>query len=196
VNPTLFRREFLRVNIQVDQDNGKGTSCSETEKTREKTEMILKKVILLVALLIICSSSFARAGSKLQVRPQGGIGFLDGKAYSHAGLRVLLPSGDYQKYGLEVSHLNILDGADEFTALGIVLEQRLWGWFNMSIGTIGYFGYDENARNPVGLVTNLGWEPRGPSNWEPFVTYRNDIIFSTKIVVGSAVSVGMSYKFN
>jgi hypothetical protein len=157
--------------------------------------MKFKKTLILSALLLIFSCASARAGSSLQVRPQGGIGFLSGTTYSHAGLRVLLPAGDYQKYGLEVSHLNILDGSDESTAIGIVLEQRLWEWFNMSIGTIGYFGYAERTGNPVGLVTNLGWEPQMKSDWEPFVTYRNDIIFATKIATGSAISVGVSYKF-
>jgi len=73
--------------------------------------------------------------------------------------------------------------------------QRLWNWFNMSIGTVGYFGYGADSINPVGLMTNLGWEPSHYEKFKPFVTYRNDVIFSEDMDVSYSVSVGATFSF-
>ncbi|MDH5219562.1 MAG: hypothetical protein OEX19_17780, partial [Gammaproteobacteria bacterium] len=63
-----------------------------------------------------------------------------------------------KRYGLELTRFSSGE-EDVFISAGIVLEQRLFNWFNMSIGTIGYFDYQKTEHNPVGLTTNLGWEP-------------------------------------
>lgn len=66
----------------------------------------------------------------------------------------------------------ILNTSDDFIAIGIVLEQKLWDVYRLH-----------------------RWEPVCGSQWEPFITYRNDIAFSNTIVVGSVVSAGVSFKF-
>ncbi len=153
---------------------------------------------LLVALLLL--AGFANAQPTVVVRPQGGYGYFhsgvsenNGGVY-HAGLRILLNAGDARRFGLELTHFGVKDG-DEFTSIGILLEERMWNWFNRSIGTVGYFGYGADSDNLVGLMTNLGWEP----NWEklikPFVTYRSDVIFYDKITTVNSLSAGITIGF-
>ncbi|MEI8102508.1 MAG: hypothetical protein WCG61_03165 [Chlorobium sp.] len=137
------------------------------------------------------------AESALLVRPQGGYGYLDangGTALAHVGMRVLMPASEKQRYGLELTHF-VPEKAANFTSLGIVLEQRMWECFNMSIGTVGYLGYNGNSLNPFGLMTNLGWEPKSKGRWEPFITYRNDLIFSGRPDSLYSLSVGVSFKY-
>ena len=127
--------------------------------------------------------------STIQIRPYFGYGSNEN---SHYGARVLLNSSNTQAYGLEFTQFKSKD--DDFSAIGIVLEQRLWNWFNMSIGTVGYFDYkDENV---IGLVSNLGWEPDNHIPFRPFVTYRNDMIFGKdKTDTIHSISVGLKFEF-
>ena len=117
-----------------------------------------------------------------------------GKGVFHCGGRILLSSNGLQKYGLEIT---AFDGKDaKFTSAGIILEQRLFGWFNMSIGTIGYFGYGDKLLNVPGLTSNLGWEPDNDTSFKPFVTYRNDVIFNRSTIgVLDSLSVGFAFEF-
>ena len=154
----------------------------------------------LIAILMLTLPGLANAGSFLIIRPQAGYGFMDASEsridgkISHAGLRILLGAGKQKRYGLEATNFHS-DHDESFSALGIVLEQRLWNWFNMSIGTVGYFDYGADSRNPVGLMTNLGWEPSHYKNFKPFVTYRSDVIFSDNTDVSYSVSVGATFSF-
>jgi hypothetical protein len=112
------------------------------------------------------------------------------------GGRVLLSANEKQSYGVETTYLRVpAKGAHaDYLAVGIVLEQRLWNWFNMSIGTVGYVGLSSRTGNPFGIVTNLGWEP----SWgriSPFVTYRSDWIFNNPVVNASSLSVGATLQF-
>ncbi len=122
-----------------------------------------------------------------------GYGSVAGKSIFHYGGRILLPANEIRKYGLEITAFHGKD--NKFTSVGIILEQRLLGWFNMSIGTIGYFDYGNNSTNIAGLTTNLGWEPDNHIPFKPFVTYRNDVIFSNPIDVGHSLSVGFAFEF-
>ena len=127
--------------------------------------------------------------STLQIRPHFGYGSSESSYY---GARVLLNSSDTQTYGLEFTQFK--SKGNEFSAVGIVLEQRLWRWFNMSIGTVGYFNYQD--QNVVGLVSNLGWEPDNHIPFRPFITYRNDIIFGKdKTDTIHSISAGFKFKF-
>lgn len=127
--------------------------------------------------------------STIQIRPHFGYGTEESK---HYGLRVLLNASDTQAYGLELTKFQTKD--DDFSTIGIVLEQRLWSWFTMSTGTIGYFDYkDENA---VGLVSNLGWEPDNHIPFKPFITYRTDVIFGkNKTDTMHSLSTGFKFEF-
>jgi len=140
--------------------------------------------------------------SSLEIRPHVGGGYgseLENESSGnllHVGGRVLLSANEKQSYGVETTYLRVpAKGAHaDYLAVGIVLEQRLWNWFNMSIGTVGYVGLSSRTGNPFGIVTNLGWEP----SWgriSPFVTYRSDWIFSNPVVNASSLSVGATLQF-
>jgi len=128
--------------------------------------------------------------SHINIRPHFGYGVDN---LTHYGVRILLNSNPYQAYGFEIT--NFKDKNKQFQAVGIVLEQRLWGYFNMSIGTIGYFNYGENGENFIGVVSNLGWEPDNHIPFKPFITYRNDVIFAQKIKSLHSISVGFKFEF-
>ncbi|TAJ83141.1 MAG: hypothetical protein EPO42_00620 [Gallionellaceae bacterium] len=103
----------------------------------------------------VLASASAFAEDSIHIRPQAGFGNLDGDNYRHAGLRLLLNAGGEKKYGLELSRLYTAKA--DYIAAGTVLEQKKFGWFNLSIGTIGYFGQGGTTPNLPGLIANLGW---------------------------------------
>jgi hypothetical protein len=146
-----------------------------------------------VAAGMLLSYSMSAQADGIVVRPQAGIGMLDGKQYEHAGLRLLTGVTDIRRYGLELTRVNT--AGQDYVAMGIVLEQRLFGWFNMSIGTIGYFGQGVAANKSPGLVSNLGWEPVTSDSLKPFITFRTDIVFGDRTLAGSALSAGFSYTY-
>ena len=162
--------------------------------------LIRNKMIKSITLLFMFTlmPSIANADSSLVVRPQVGYGYMGSSSPSNKGsvqsfgLRVLLGAGEVKKYGLEATKFQLKNGRS-FSSLGIVIEQRLWGWFHMSIGTVGYFNYDTVLKNPVGLMSNLGWEPVTYKNFKPFVTYRNDLIFAEPRAVVHSLSIGFSF---
>jgi hypothetical protein len=139
----------------------------------------------------------------LELRPHAGGGYASalgdgpGGGVFHAGGRVLLAANATKLYGLEATYLRVPGKGGtraEYLATGIVLEQRLWGCFNMSIGTVGYVGLSSGLGNLFGIVTNLGWEP----DWgriSPFFTYRSDWIFSQPKVNINSVSAGTTVRF-
>jgi hypothetical protein len=123
------------------------------------------------------------------IRPHFGYGT---EGLSHVGGRLLLAVNRYQKYGLEVT--NFSNSSQNFNAVGIMLEQRLWNWFNMSMGTVGYLGYGDDKENTFGFSTNLGWEPDNNIPFLPFVTFRSDFIFAQQgFNALSSVSIGFAF---
>ena len=138
----------------------------------------------------------ALSGPHLELRPHAGVGSLanlgssSSAGYWHAGGRVLLTANQVQSYGIEVTHLGSKDR--DFLTVGVVLEQKLWGWFLMGIGTVGYVKTGGSGRtdgSPFGVVSNLGWEP----SWgrlSPFVSYRAEWIFADSVLLGSSLSAG------
>jgi penicillin V acylase-like amidase (Ntn superfamily) len=131
--------------------------------------------------------------SEILFRPHFGYGSVEGNSVSHYGGRILLSTNNYQKYGLEVTQFD--SDENEFTSIGIVLEQRLFNWFNMSIGTIGYFDYGVDSENLIGLTTNFGWEPDNHIPFKPFITYRNDVIFGQHTDSIHSISIGFNFEF-
>ena len=162
--------------------------------------MTVFKFYKLIFLGFALVPSMVYADASITIRPQAGYGYMNASnsdnsgGIAHVGVRALLNASEIRRYGLELSKLS-MDGGKDFTSFGIVLEQRLWGWFNMSIGTVGYFDYGENSENPVGLITNLGWEPSHYKTFKPFITFRNDVIFSNDTDTVQSLSIGMSLEF-
>lgn len=137
--------------------------------------------------------SLIKDQSNLLIRPTGGYGFIGDQLFFHAGARILLQTGENQRYGLDVTYFD--RKGDKFFSVGIVLEQILWGWFNSSIGTIGYFHYGKDNESVFGITSNLGWEPDNHIPIHPFITWRNDIIFGKNIENVNSISAGFDFYF-
>lgn len=131
--------------------------------------------------------------SKVMFRPHAGYGISksSSETFSHVGGRLLLNAGD-KKYGIDVTYF---DAPQAFTSIGVMLEQRPFGWFNMSIGSVGYLGYGEDKDNLFGYSSSLGWEPDNSIGFLPFVTFRTDVIFADEIELINSFSAGFSVKF-
>jgi len=141
---------------------------------------------------IVFAQNDTSSKKNILLRPNANIGFLDKEFVYSYGARILLPVGGNKAYGIEFSTFNTEKTPNDFFSIGIILEQKLFDWFNMSIGTIGYFNYGITSNNVIGLTTNLGWEPNTEKVISPFVTYRSDFIFSDKINLLNALNVGIN----
>ncbi len=140
----------------------------------------------------------------LSIRPHAGGGWTgsynesgDGVAW-HVGGRVLMSAGPFQRFGLEVTYLD-LDGRQgvafeqRYLALGIVLEMTLFEHFVMGIGTIGYVGLGADDGTPFGIVTNLGWEPAWEHAVAPFITLRSEWIIGDVVFNVLSLSGGVRF---
>ena len=98
----------------------------------------MKRVnIALVLFLISWSFSY---GQNILVRSNTSVGYLhaddiDGLAISY-GVKIHLAANDFQRYGLLVDHLFVPDDNDvSYLRTGLMIEQVLFKYFNMGIGT-------------------------------------------------------------
>jgi len=137
------------------------------------------------------------------VGPTAGVGYAStlgggpsGWGY-HVGGRFQLAAGATRSYGLETSYVvPVADGtAGRYVAVGVVLEQTLWNWFYMAIGTIGYVGVGGTARNPFGVVTYLGVGHVFWGHLRPSLTYRSEFIFASPTVTIDSLSLAIDVAF-
>jgi hypothetical protein len=170
---------------------------------------------LMSVAFLLCISSWSRTARAdevipppgdhpiANVRPMFGFGYSNtygsgpsGWGYQ-AGGRAQLYADASQSFGLEASYVvPVMTRTDgRYVALGLVLEQRLWDAFIMSIGTVGYLGVSGQERQPFGIVTNLGYSPRLTAHLRPFLTYRAEWIFASPAVGINSLSVGLTVNF-
>ena len=177
--------------------------------------LLLSRVALVAAALFTCSlanaspsdpDASAPAAGHLILRPTAGLGYstaygkVAGGASEHIGGRVLLKTNAFQSYGIEVSFVqprpwgqsNAI--SQDYLAVGIVLEQVLFKWFTMGIGTVGYIGVAGTSGRPFGIVTNLGYDPANGRAIAPFITYRSEWIFASPVISINSLSVGLSIR--
>lgn len=160
--------------------------------------VLMNKLILLIFFLSL-ESLLCQPLNAASFRPSAGVGYttsygkgIAGLGY-HIGGRFLLEANPNQKYGLEITYIRaVASESRDYVAMGIVLEQRKFNWFNMSIGTIGYINIRESTY-PFGIVTNLGWEPRASGRLKPFVTYRSEWIFDKVFLGINSISIGTTF---
>ena len=156
------------------------------------------KFKLMIVLLFFSAAIHTVCAQGITFRSHAGFGHMRSapKNYNglvtHFGGRVMLNAADARKYGAEATFFHPRNG-ENYTAFGIVLENKKWDWFAMSIGTVGYFGFLGTRDNPVGMTTNLGWEPNRPKKFKPVASYRTDIIFYHRITTTHSVSIGFAW---
>jgi hypothetical protein len=137
--------------------------------------------------------------STVIIRPNGSIGYwsandIKGLSYSY-GLKVLLLANDFQRYGLLIDHINIM--ADEkysYLCMGLYIEQVVFKYFNMGIGTVGYVNTINLGKNPFGLYTHLGFEYYFNKCFGVVANYRSEFIFRNSFTMNNAFSLVIGTK--
>jgi len=161
----------------------------------------LQVILLFTGILLLPQISLAEM--QVSMRPHAGNGIsnssdpqFDGNV-RHIGMRILLHADGSRKFGIELNKFQFDENnkAPDFYSFGIVLERTLAHWFKMSVGTVGYIQYGVNSDSPVGIVTNLGWEPDYYGSIKPFIVLRNDFIFHDSTTRMNSLSLGVTLTF-
>jgi len=139
-------------------------------------------------------------GQNLLTRPGGSVGYCradDIKGVSYAyGLKILLMSNDFQRYGIKIDHLNILaEDKHSYLSTGIFIEQVVLKYFNMGIGTVGYINTIQWGENPFGLYTHLGFEYNINKWFSVVAAYQSDFIFRKSFTTNNAFLLEIGFKF-
>ena len=162
-------------------------------------------VVAVTAVLVLAMHASPAHAVGLRVKPHGGVGYAavseggEGSSCRHVGVRLLMPASYTRAFGLELTHIDVDVSSDEsvdtqYVAVGIVLEQTLWGHFNMAIGTIGYVGSGDNTANPFGLVQSLGWESDIGDRIDYYVVWRSEHVFDDPGVTMNSLSLAVAFQ--
>jgi hypothetical protein len=132
----------------------------------------------------------------VMIRPDASVGFFSAGntsdvSYSYGG-KVILMANDFQRYGVLVNHL-VLSEKSYLTA-GIYLEQVVFRYFNMGIGTAGYIGL-KNGGTPFGLYTHLGFEYPFTGRFYFLAAYQSEMIFGSPLIMNNALMLGVGIGF-
>jgi hypothetical protein len=136
-------------------------------------------------------------GQTVLIRPGGSVGYcnaddMKGLSYTY-GLKILLMSNDFQRYGVKIDHLNILaDETYSYLSTGIFIEQIVFKYFNMGIGTVGYIN---TAENPFGLYTHLGFEYNFTKWFSIVAAYQSEFIFRKSFTMNTAFLLEIGFRF-
>jgi hypothetical protein len=145
----------------------------------------------------------AERGHILMITPNASVGRysavgnddIKGLSYSY-GLKIILPANELQRYGILVEALTLTGEKDTtFLRTGIFLEQVLFRFFNMGIGTVGYVSLSENATHPFGLYSHMGFEYAFTKHVLAAALYQSEWIFDAPILSNNAFMVSVSLRF-
>ena len=158
-------------------------------------------IILLASILFPCVS----AASGLIIRPEAGIGgttvFNSHTTYltqSYGG-KVLMSIGKSQRFGIkadfiEMSHPGL--PSLRYVSTGILLEQILFKYFHMGIGTVGYIDLAKGRDNPFALHTQLGFEYPFAKNFMVLAAYRAEFIVTQHFRLANMFTLGVGYRID
>ena len=154
----------------------------------------MKKFIFVLALFFM-TLSFSY-GQIILIRPNASVGYAfadDTKGLTvNYGLKVLLFANKFQRFGILVDHLFILsDDNVSYLRAGLMLEQVLFKYFNMGIGTIGYINMVQKGENPFGIYTHLGFEYNFSKHVGILAAYQCDFIFRKPFSMNNAFQLGL-----
>ena len=159
----------------------------------------MKKVSLVLVFALFLLSA-ALYGQTVLIRPGSSIGYckaddMKGLSYTY-GLKVLLMSNDFQRYGILINHLNILaDDKHSYLTTGLFIEQIVFKYFNMGIGTVGYINTVNWGDNPFGLYSHLGFEYNFNKWFSVVAAYQSESIFRKSYTTNSAFLLEIGFKF-
>ena len=154
-------------------------------------------VILVFVFLLFAGNIY---GQTVLVRPGASIGYFNaddikGLSYTY-GLKILLMANEFQRYGIKIDHLNIMaDDKHSYLSTGLFIEQVLFNYFNMGIGTVGYINTKEWGENPFGLYTHLGFEYNFNKRFGIVAAYQSEFIFRKSFTMNNAFLLEIALRF-
>ena len=158
----------------------------------------MKKMVIILMLFVLPLAANIY-GQTVLIRPGGSIGYckaddMKGLSYTY-GLKILLMANEFQRYGVKIDHFNILsDDTHSYLSTGLFIEQIVFKYFNMGIGTVGYINTIQKGENPFGLYTHLGFE-YNINKWFGIVAaYQSDFIFRKSFTMNNAFLLEMGFK--
>jgi len=120
---------------------------------------------------------------------------MKGVSYTY-GLKILLMSNDFQRYGVKVDHFNILaDDRHSYLSTGLFIEQVVFKYFNMGIGTVGYINTIEWGENPFGVYSHLGFEYNFTKWFSMVAAYQSEFIFRKSFTTNNAFLLEIGFRF-
>jgi hypothetical protein len=99
----------------------------------------MKKTVFILFFLLTVNMY----GQTVTIRPGGSVGYcraddMKGMSYTY-GLKILLMANEFQRYGIKIDQFNVLsDDKHSYLTTGLFIEQIVFKYFNMGIGTVGY----------------------------------------------------------
>jgi len=157
----------------------------------------MKKISIVFVFLLLTGAIY---GQTALVRPGASIGYcraddMEGMSYTY-GLKVILMANEFQRYGIKIDYLNIM--ADEkmsYLSTGLFIEQVLFKYFNMGIGTVGYINMIQRGENSFGLYTHLGFEYNFKKWFGIMAAYQSDFIFRKSFTMNNAFLLEIGFRF-
>jgi hypothetical protein len=152
---------------------------------------VLVFVLVLFSTAIYGQEEAENDSSTVIIRPSGSIGYwsaddIKGLSYTY-GLKVLLMANEFQRYGLIIDHINIMaDDKHSYLCMGLYIEQVVFKYFNMGIGTVGYVNTINWGENPFGLYTHLGFEYYFNKWFGVVANYQSEFIFRNSFTMNNA----------
>jgi hypothetical protein len=153
----------------------------------------------LYVFLLFCFLAGTVYGQTLLFRPNASVGYfyagdMSGLSYDY-GIKILIAANDFQRYGVKIDHLNLTgDTAKSYLVTGIFLEQVMFKYFNMGIGTVGYINLKQGGENPFGIYTHLGFEYSFTGRFNIMAAYQSEFIFRDPFTMNNAFTVGIGFK--
>jgi hypothetical protein len=153
-----------------------------------------------VLTLFVLSLTANVYGQTVLIRPGSSIGYcsaddMKGLSYTY-GLKILLMANEFQRYGVKIDHLNILaDDKHSYLSAGLFIEQVVFKYFNMGIGTVGYINTVQWGENPFGLYTHLGFEYNFTKWFGIVAAYQSEFIFRKSFTMNNAFLLEIDFKF-
>jgi hypothetical protein len=159
----------------------------------------MKKLIFVFMLFALTFASNIY-GQTVLIRPSSSVGYfsaddLSGLSYTY-GLKILLMANEFQRYGVKIDYLNILaDETHSYLSTGLFIEQIVFKYFNMGIGTVGYINTIQWGENPFGLYTHLGFEYNFNKWFSIVAAYKSEFIFRKSFTMNNAFLLEVGFKF-
>jgi hypothetical protein len=78
---------------------------------------------------------------------------------------------------------------------GLFIEQVVFNYFNMGIGTVGYINTKQKGENPFGLYSHLGFEYNFNESFGLLAAYQSEFIFRKQFTSNNALLLETAFKF-